>query len=177
MNLPLLFSFLAQTLWFICLSSAFLFWTFWDPPTIFLSFISHFRWVSLVTKSQVRWLSSSPERLRKIGNAFYIGNWLSSDFSHTGKKADLDSQSWYESATVRNMLSTYSELFHAWERWPADRAGERSAAFLSVQKFFSIKTFPWRPFAFAWPLGHSCPPRRTLVFVSGYIWQMVFELW
>ena len=42
-------------------------------------------WV-LVTKSQVRWLSSSPERMRKIGNAFYIGNWLSSDFSHTGKK-------------------------------------------------------------------------------------------
>ena len=82
----------------------------------------------LVTKSQVRWLSSSPERMRKIGNAFYIGNWLSSDFSHTGKKL-IWIRRHDESAAAGNMLSTYSELFHAWERWQADGAGGRSAGF------------------------------------------------
>lgn len=94
-------------------------------------------WV-LVTKSQVRWLSSSPERMRNIGNAFYIGNWLSSDFSHTGKKLI-----WIHSHDMSQLqLGTCCPLTVSCSMLgKGDRLTEQEREVLdfSVQEFF-----PWR---------------------------------
>ena len=96
-------------------------------------------------------------------------------FSHC-KDADLDSWSWYESAAAGNMSSTYSELFHAWERWQTDRAGGRSVGFVLVFRNFFCEDIPWTTIYFCMALRHSCLG-KTLVFVStGHTRQMVFEL-
>lgn len=99
---------------FHCFSLFFFFFLFEhlvrDSATIFVfyftSYLDEFRSLSL----QVRWISCSPERIREIENAFHMGNWLSSDFSHTGKML-----TWIHSHNMSQLqLGTYRPLTVSW---------------------------------------------------------------
>lgn len=127
------FSFLAQTLWFIC-SSAFLFEHSSKRSTNNLCPLFHILdgefWSPSLKLGDFLVLQRGWEKLK----CFYIGNWLSSDFSHTGKKLIWIPSHDMSQPQLGTCCPLMASCLHAWERWPADRAGE--VLHFSVQKFF-----------------------------------------